>query len=55
MHYKKANEHPYHNSIAVIEKRMKNLHIAKNNAKTQDMKNIWEDKLKQLVAKYIRT
>jgi len=55
MHYKKAKEHPYNKSIAVIEKRVKNLHLAKDNAKTQDMKNMWEDKLKQFVSRYIRT
>jgi len=55
MHYKKAEDHPYNKSIVTVERRMKNLRIATDNSNSQDMKDIWEDKLKQLIAKYIRT
>jgi hypothetical protein len=54
MHYKKAEEHPYNKSMATIERRLKNLLIAKENATTKDMKDIWEDKHRQLVSRYIR-
>tara|TARA_R110002167_G_scaffold150184_1_gene343773 strand:+ start:1661 stop:1831 length:171 start_codon:yes stop_codon:yes gene_type:complete len=55
MHYKKAEEHPYNTSMITIERRLKNLLIAKENATTKDMKDIWEDKHRQMVSRYIRT
>ena len=41
--------------MATSERRLNTLLIAKENAKTKDMKDIWEENHRQLVSRYIRT